>query len=88
MDELDKIKKLPLQITLPLPRTYQEGRGITSVRGPNGCLLTLKVLKHERDKLNKAAAYLGISASMFQRCLVNDAADLIINIFEGSAEAK
>ena len=78
--------KLPKEMTLPLPRTIEKGKGIASTSGPNKCLITYRGVVQERDKLTRAATYKGITAAMLHRCVVNDAADYILSIFEPSGD--
>ena len=78
------ISRFPPHLILPLPRNLERGRGITSVTGPNKCLITYRGVISERDKLAKAAAIMGMASTAFHRCLVNDAADYIINYAEKS----
>lgn len=78
--------KLPAQMILPLPRTIEKGKGITSTSGPHKCLITYKGVTQERDRLNRAAIYMGITAAMLHRCVVNDAADFILSVFEPSGD--
>lgn len=72
----------PEQLLIPLPRTIQQGSGITSTSGPHGVHIIYRGLRSEREKLHRAAGYLGLSYAAFMRCLVNDVSDLVIRMHD------
>ncbi len=76
----DRVTIFPAELPIPLPQSIQRGSGITSAYGPHGCYIIYRGLVSEREKLHEAAALLGISYAAFVRCLVNDAADMIIKM--------
>jgi hypothetical protein len=78
----DPVIIFPNELTIPLPRRIQYGNGITATSGPHGVHIIYRGLRTEREKLHKAAGYLGLSYGCFMRCLVNDVADLIIKMHD------
>ena len=78
----DPVVIFPNELTIPLPRSIQYGSGITATSGPHGVHIIYRGLRTEREKLHRAAGYLGISYGTFMRCLVNDVADMIIKMHD------
>jgi hypothetical protein len=72
-------QELPQFILLPLPTEIPRSYGLEATSGPYSCLIQCRGTKKERDKIQKAAALLGITYGTFMRRVVNDAADAIIN---------
>ena len=68
----DPVVIFPNELTIPLPRSIQYGSGITATSGPHGVHIIYRGLRTEREKLHRAAGYLGISYGTFMRCLVNE----------------
>lgn len=75
-------KEILVELNLRVPANIERGYGINSTFGPNGCMMILRSTVVEREKVHKAAKLLGISASTFIRCLMNDAADTVIEYYE------
>ncbi len=73
-------------LILPIPTKIEEGKGIYSSGGPNGCYIQYRGIKSERERLQRAAEHLGISYSAFMRCLINDAVEEILKRYESGAD--
>jgi len=78
----DPVIVFPDKLLIPLPRSIEHGSGITATSGPYGVHIIYRGLRTEREKLHKAAGYLGLSYGAFMRCLVNDVADMIIRMHD------
>jgi len=71
-----KMAEMPLTFSIARPVDYAKvhEKGIDSTRGPYGRFIQYRGTESERDKLQEAAAYLGITYGNFLRCIANDVA--------------
>ena len=73
-------------ITIPLPTDIPYGYGIAATSGPQGCLIQARATTPERDKIQQAAAAIGVSYGTFMRRVTNDAADYVLAQIENPEE--
>lgn len=68
------------KITIPVPSEIPYGYGLAATSGPEGCLIQCRGTVPEREKIKYAAHLLGLTYGTFMRRVVNDAADVIIEL--------